>query len=236
MLDPADPNLARLEAAIERLGPLAGELVLVGGCATGLLVTDGGAAPIRPTIDVDLVLDVIAYAEFTAFETRLRSRGFTQRGGDDPICRWWADSVCVDVMPVGGFLGFTNPWYAEAVAAAAEVRLPSGAIVRHVDAPHFVACKLAAFESRGADDPVTSHDAEDVVLVVDGRPEVVDEVAASAPDLRAAVARGIARMLGDGLFMDALEGYFDRPIAAARARIVRDRMAALAAAPADPAG
>ncbi|MEM1448913.1 MAG: hypothetical protein AAF957_05070 [Planctomycetota bacterium] len=228
MPDPSDPNLARLEAAVERLGPLADELVLVGGCATGLLVTDGGAAPIRPTIDVDLVLDVIAYAEFTAFETRLRERGFGQRGGDDePICRWWSESVCVDVMPVGGFLGFTNPWYAEAVATAVETPLPSGARVRHVDAPHFVACKLAAFESRGADDPVTSHDAEDVVLVVDGRPEVIDEVAASAPDLRAAVARGIGRMLADGLFMDALEGYFDRPIAAARSRIVRDRMAAL---------
>jgi predicted nucleotidyltransferase len=224
-----DPNLERLEAAVERLGPLADQLVLVGGCATGLLVTDGGAAPIRPTIDVDLVLDVIAYAEFTAFETRLRERGFGQRADDDePICRWWSDAVCVDVMPVGGFLGFTNPWYAEAVETAVDVTLPSGARVRHVDAPHFLACKLAAFEDRGADDPVTSHDAEDVVLVVDGRPEIVDEVAGASAELRAAVARGVGAMLGDGLFMDALEGYFDRPIAAARARIVRERMGALA--------
>lgn len=229
MAEPVDPNLERLEAAVARLGLLADELVLVGGCATGLLVTDGGAAPIRPTIDVDLVLDAIAYAEFTAFEERLRARGFTQRGGDDePICRWWSDSVCVDVMPVGGFLGFTNPWYPDAVATAVEMRLPSGARVRHVDAPHFLACKLAAFESRGADDPVTSHDAEDVVLVVDGRAEVVEEVGAARAELRKAVARGVGALLTDGLFMDALEGFFDRPIASARAQLVRARMEELA--------
>ena len=48
-----DPNLALLEEAAALLGPLLDELVLVGGCAAGLLVTDPGASPIRPTEDVD---------------------------------------------------------------------------------------------------------------------------------------------------------------------------------------
>ncbi|MEM6674937.1 MAG: hypothetical protein AAF726_18960 [Planctomycetota bacterium] len=229
MAEADDPNLARLEEAVTSLGPLADELVLVGGCATGLLITDGGTAPIRPTIDVDLVLDAIQYAELQAFEARLRERGFTQRGGDDPICRWWNGRVCVDVMPVGDFLGFTNPWYAEAVAESRVTALPGGAQVRHVDGPHFLGCKLAAFESRGADDLVTSHDAEDVVLLVDGRPELEQEVRASGADLQAAVARGLGLLLDDALFMDALVGYFDRPIAAERTRIVRSRMDRLAA-------
>jgi len=52
----SDPNLARLEEAAEKLGPLLDELVLVGGCAAGLLVTDPGSAPIRPTQDVDMLV------------------------------------------------------------------------------------------------------------------------------------------------------------------------------------
>jgi hypothetical protein len=38
-----DPNPALLERAVELLRPLLDELVFVGGCATGLLITDPGS-------------------------------------------------------------------------------------------------------------------------------------------------------------------------------------------------
>jgi hypothetical protein len=44
-----DPNLHLLEAAARLLQPLLEELVFVGGCATGLLITDPAAVGIRPT-------------------------------------------------------------------------------------------------------------------------------------------------------------------------------------------
>jgi hypothetical protein len=53
MADPTNPNLEILPAAVYRLGLLADVMVLLGGCATGLLLTDPAAAPIRATIDVD---------------------------------------------------------------------------------------------------------------------------------------------------------------------------------------
>ncbi|MEZ6017795.1 MAG: hypothetical protein R3F49_22010 [Planctomycetota bacterium] len=221
----ADPNLDRLEEAATKLGDMLAELVLVGGCATGLLVTDSGAAPIRPTIDVDLVVDLVTYSEFHLFEKRLRALGFEQRQGvDQPICRWWHDRLCVDIMPVGEFMGFTNPWYASAFTTARTATLPSGARIRHVDGPHFLATKLAAFESRGAHDPVTSHDAEDVVLVLDGRPEIESELACADSSLRGAVARGLRLLVEDTLFCEGLEGYFDRRVAIARAAAVRALM------------
>ena len=49
-----DPNLERVELVATALGPLRDELVFVGGCAAGLLMSDPGATPIRATIDVDL--------------------------------------------------------------------------------------------------------------------------------------------------------------------------------------
>jgi len=221
----ADPNLARLEEAAVRLGSLLDETVLVGGCATGLLVTDPGASPIRPTVDVDLVVDIVHYQDFHAFETKLRARGFTQGlRMDEPICRWWHGDLRVDVMPVGGFLGFTNPWYSSAVAHCVTAKLPSGRVLRHIDAPHFVATKLIAFEHRGAHDPVTSHDAEDIVLVLDGRESIEVEIARAEGALQRQVARGIKRLVEDDLFMEALEGFFERSVAVERARMVTERM------------
>lgn len=52
-----NPNLAILEAAVQRLGALAEEMVFLGGCATGLLLTDAAAPPIRATKDVDAIVD-----------------------------------------------------------------------------------------------------------------------------------------------------------------------------------
>jgi hypothetical protein len=47
-----DPNLALLETTAVKLKPLLSELVFVGGCATGLLITDPGAAEIRKTFAI----------------------------------------------------------------------------------------------------------------------------------------------------------------------------------------
>jgi hypothetical protein len=46
-----NPNLELLELAAERLRQLLPEIVFVGGCATGLLIDDPGAAPVRGTYD-----------------------------------------------------------------------------------------------------------------------------------------------------------------------------------------
>jgi hypothetical protein len=35
-----NPNLTILELAVRYLGPLADDMVFIGGCATGLLLTD----------------------------------------------------------------------------------------------------------------------------------------------------------------------------------------------------
>lgn len=224
----SDPNLARLEETAERLGPLLDELMLVGGCATGLLVTDPGAAPIRPTVDVDVVVEAASYGMFTAFEARLRDRGFApgmQPG--DPICRWRHGAVVLDLVATHPVQGFTNRWYAPAFARTLRAELPSGAVIRHIDGPHFVAAKLDAFLSRGAGDPVTSHDAEDVVLVVDGRATLLDEVRDATPALRAAVREGLRILTGDAWFMEGLQGYFDPAIARERARVVEERLRTL---------
>jgi hypothetical protein len=72
------PNLDLLEVAAERLRPLLPEIVFVGGCATGLLITDSGAAPVRRTYDVDVISEIASYADYAAFSERLRVLGFME--------------------------------------------------------------------------------------------------------------------------------------------------------------
>lgn len=75
-----DPNLQLLEQAARLLQQrLLDDVVFVGGCVTGLLITDPAAAGMRPTTDVDVILeaphDVRSYIR-EALAKLLGTRGF----------------------------------------------------------------------------------------------------------------------------------------------------------------
>ena len=50
-----NPNLWLLQTAAAKLEPLLDEIAFLGGCATGLLITDTATAPVRSTVDVDVI-------------------------------------------------------------------------------------------------------------------------------------------------------------------------------------
>lgn len=51
------------------------ELVFVGGCTTGLFITDPAAGGIRPTKDVDVIVDVTSYGKYASLSEWLRTLG-----------------------------------------------------------------------------------------------------------------------------------------------------------------
>jgi hypothetical protein len=151
---PRNPNLVILELVVERLGPLVDELVFLGGCATGLLLTDAAAPPIRATRDVDVITGAASLSAYHRLSDRLRKRGFREdQSPEAPICRWTAPGVLLDVMPANPeILGFGNPWYTPAMSSATQHKLPSGNSIQMVTAPYFLATKLSAFDGRGRQD------------------------------------------------------------------------------------
>lgn len=209
-MPPIDPNLEQLERAASVLAPLLDELTLVGGCVTGLLIEDPAAAAARPTYDIDFVVDAATYVELHRFTERLRKLGLEPASEPgSPICRLRLGKLILDVMPVGEqALGFSNRWYRSAVRNRVLKILPSGARLHHIDAPHFLATKLEAFQSRGGGDAITSHDLEDLVRVVDGRDALTRELENAPAELRAHVAAGLQKCLADQYFIEALPGYF----------------------------
>lgn len=149
-----NPNLDILVSAVDKLGPIADEIVFLGGCATGLLITDPAAPPVRPTTDVDVITEVTSLNDYYKLSARLRERGFAEdQSKDAPACRWKLGSTTLDVMPTDpAILGFGNQWYKPAIDTARSIALPSTKTIRLVLAPHFLATKLEAFDGRGKGD------------------------------------------------------------------------------------
>lgn len=223
-MNPNDPNILQLEVIAERLGEeLRANLVFVGGAVTGLLITDPAMPSIRPTEDVDVVCRVLTLADYHRIEDRLRARGFVQDPSQDaPICRWCIPGspvAIVDVMPtLESILGFSNRWYPLALETAKPKSLPSGRQIRLVHAPVFVATKLEAFAGRGAGDYLASHDLEDLLSVIDGRADLLDECRNCNSALRAYLAEQFGALLKEPEFVEALSGHLPGD-AASQARL-----------------
>ena len=224
----ADPNLGAVELVAAALGDVLDELVLVGGCAVGLLVTDPGRTPVRATIDVDLLTEVAPTASYYNLGERLRACGFTETSNEEVICRWAKGSLLIDVMPTQeNVLGFANTWYAQAAQTAKPHRLPSGRSIRLISAPLFLATKLEAFANRGGGDYL-HHDMEDIVTVVDGRNTIVEEVLNCAPQARAFLRAEFDDLLADPRFTDRLTWLLPPDNLSARQEVVIARMRKIA--------
>ena len=219
---------AMLKAVAEALGDeLRGRLVFVGGCTTALYITDPIVLEgVRATDDVDLIVDLAGFAEWAKLMERLRAQGFTEAADDTVICRMKLGELKVDFMPDDeNILGFSNRWYAQGIESAVPLALEEGLEIRRLTPPLFVATKLEAYRGRGGGDLIASRDAEDILLLVDGREELVEEIAAAEPEIRNYIAEQIAAMLADPNFDYFLEGNIHGP--AGRADIVHERLVAI---------
>ncbi len=216
----ANRNLELLTSVARLLRPMLGDLVFVGGCTTTLLITDTGAAEVRPTYDVDAIAEITSYSEYEKFSERLRESGFEPDQAEGaPICRWVHGDIRLDVMPTDEkILGFSNRWYKPAMENSQRVQLANDLAIRVVTAPLFLGTKLEAFNGRGSNDYFGSHDLEDVIAVVDGRESLLDEIQHAPKELKAYLAGGIQKLLGRQEFLDALPGYL-LPDVASQARL-----------------
>jgi hypothetical protein len=222
----ADPNRALFESVVHLLAPLLDELVFVGGCTTGLLLTDPAAAGIRPTKDVDAIVDVTSYAKYAALSERLRALGLAEDTTPGaPLCRWRRDDLIVDVMPMDErVLGFSNRWYPAAIETAQTLEI-AGHNVRIVAPALFIATKLEAFHGRGGDDVFASHDLEDIIVVVDGRPAIADDIAAAPDGVRAYIGAEIRALIDSRDFIEALPDFLlPDPASQARRTLIERRL------------
>lgn len=122
-------------------------------------------------------------------------------------------------------LGFSNRWYAGLVEHAQTVTLPDGTVIRHASAPYLIATKLKAFYSRGGGDYRSSHDLEDILIVLDGREELANELRDAPEEVRSYIAATFGKLLADEDFRAAVpEHLLPDDASQARSAIILARM------------
>lgn len=203
-----DVVLGAIQDVAERLGPELAQVAFVGGTVAALYAER--ELDIRPTNDVDLITNA-TLPEYYALLERLKKSGFKEcLDKDAPVCRLICEpGLRVDVMPVDArVLGFSNPWYAEALAHAETFQLPNGLQVRALAPVYFVATKLEAFKGRGHGDFAASHDLEDVISLLGRMPEVLDLIEAGTSPVASSVCADLRVFSKAEAFIDAVPGFF----------------------------
>lgn len=218
-----------LKVAKELPATLLKQVVFVGGSIVSLLITDEAASDVRVTQDVDMVVDVAGRIEFYRLENQLREAGFEQVIEEDaPICRWRINTIKVDIMPCDqDILGFSNKWYNETINNATKMILECIEI-RLASAPYFLATKVEAFLGRGNNDFMGSSDMEDIITIIDGRAEIIQEIKTTETDLQQYLHKVFQDWLKQGNFINALPGLLPPDLASQeRLPIIVERIKAI---------
>ena len=179
-------NIIMLQTVANGLGELKDEMVFVGGAVAELYADNPAASEIRPTLDVDCVIEIRSRLQFAKMEENLRARGFkNDTSAGAPICRWIYKDIKVDVMPTDSdVLGFSNRWYEEGIEIKIHKTLPDGTEVFVFPPEYYLAAKFEAHNSRGGNDLRQSHDFEDIIYILDNCSDIVDNISASNPSVK----------------------------------------------------
>ncbi|MEJ0086508.1 MAG: hypothetical protein WDO72_12545 [Pseudomonadota bacterium] len=110
------------------------------------------------------------------------------------------------------------------------VKLPSGRQIRLISGPAFLATKFEAFRNRGKGDLLASHDLEDILNVVSGRTELIEEVVTAPAELRRYLEEQCRKLLAMLDFDHYLPGIIQDDTNEGKSRLVAARLRAISGA------
>lgn len=204
-------SLHLLDDAAELLEELVDELVFVGGAAVAYWVALDSAISPRITMDVDTVVDVQTKAAYDRFGERLRGKGFEVDSSSRVVVRWRhvSTGLILDVMPsTDAVFGFGGGWQAKALEHPERIQLRPGIAVEIATPPYILAMKFDAYRTRGREDPLRSHDIEDLLLLLVAVEDIVERVAQCPQPLVEFIASGLTEISNNPRFEYAAEGAF----------------------------
>jgi hypothetical protein len=161
-------NVEMIQEVAKALQELNNDVVFVGGSTVALYLNLDTAGEIRPTDDVDVIIEIFSAAKYSALSDRLLKLKFSpDLSKNAPICRWKYLGIIVDIMPLDEkVLGFSNKYYKSGFKYKEEFKLPNGETIFILPLAYFLATKLEAFYNRGVKDPRFSKDLEDIVALL----------------------------------------------------------------------
>lgn len=200
-------NITMLQTVANGLGELKEDMVFVGGSVAELYVDNPAASDIRPTLDVDCVIELRSRIEHARLEEALRAKRFandTSQGA--PICRWVYRDILVDVMPTDSdVLGFTNIWYEDGVTNKIEKTLPDGQEIFVFPVEYYLAAKFEAHKGRGGNDLRQSHDFEDIIYIFDNCPDILENIQNANEDVKEYLKQECQNLLDNDNLIEGVE-------------------------------
>lgn len=199
-------NITRIKAVYPSLGDLRDKVVFVGG-ATISLYTDNKTEEIRPTDDIDIVVELWTHQDYAAIDEKLRKLGFVNDQTSGIICRYIINGLIVDFLPTQSHVfGFTNKWYQQAFENAIHCNLGEDKI-KIFSPPYFIACKLEAFLQRGKNDGRTSTDFEDIIFLLENRATIWQEIVESEKNVAIYIKETFAKLMENGNFEEWVDSH-----------------------------
>ena len=206
MLKNTIANLKVIRKVALALGPLNKRVVYVGGATVSLYVNDPAAEDVRPTKDLDISLDIATLGELEAVREQLAKKGFSQTAEDNVICRFRYEDIKVDVMSTKA-IGWApaNPWF-EPGFVHRETVMVEDQQVQILPLSYFLASKFNAFCGRGARDPRTSHDFEDIIYIMDNRIDFIEQLRYTPSDVKSYLLQQMQNILHNRAMQEAIYG------------------------------
>ncbi len=204
-------NIVRLRVVASSLGEWKAKVVFVGGATVSLYATRPLAITVRPTDDVDVVVELVSIGDFYTLQDHLLRLGFKNDMESPIISRFLLQGLKVDFMPTDpSILGFSNEWYPAGVKTSVEYNMSNGESIRIFTAPYFIASKMEAFKTRGEGDLYGSHDLEDIVFVLDNRDSINEELTNADPEVKEYLRKEFTVLLAKNSFEEALIGHVEQ--------------------------
>ncbi len=162
-------NILMLQVVAKVLSPLKNQLLYVGGAVAELYADQPELSDIRPTKDVDCVVELTTLPAYNKLEAEIRKLGFTNDTSHGaPMFRYLYHNIIVDLMPMDStILGFTNRWYLAGAAKKEQYTLSNKQTINILPPEYYIATKFEAHNTRGGNDLRQSHDFEDIIYVLD---------------------------------------------------------------------
>lgn len=201
-------NILRIKAIAGLLDQINQNIVFVGG-ATVSLYADIKSVEVRPTDDVDVIIELASYHGYAVLDERLRNIGFVNDIASGVICRYKIQGITVDIMPTcPEVIGFSNKWYPDGFKEAITIALDEHKI-KIFSLPYFIASKLEAFKNRGKGNYRFSSDFEDIVFVLENNSQALNLILKTNKNLLNYLQSTFSAMLKDANFEEGLIAHLE---------------------------
>lgn len=228
MLYTKKQSIEAIKIIVGTLGDLNDQVIYVGGAVAALYADEPGAPEIRPTKDVDIVIEVASEMELETFRQKLAERGFYFAKDAKIMCRFKYNNIFLDVMATKE-IGWApaNPWFKGGFDHA-EIHKLGDVTIKIMPVAYFLAAKFTAFKDRGTD-PRTSHDFEDIIYVLDNRTTLVEDISGSEEKVKMFLLSEFKILLKDASLKEAILAHLEPATQTRRYEFLKQKLEAIIA-------